>query len=525
MFPPGSTNQPLAVEVRGDRFDELLEQFTLELSAPVNCAIATPQVRGRINDDDATPSLTISDAVVMEPAPGGATNVTFEVRLSAPSGLTVLVNYTTTNGTALSARDYYAQFGQLEFPPGITNQTFSVQVIGDTIFESNEVFQVRLFGQVSAFLFDALGAATVLDNGFVDLDHFKWAHIPSPQLAGTAFNATITARDGRDDVYTPFNGMVRIAGVSASRTAEVGPGTNRWEFPMATLFHDARTQVIYLSNEIGAAGKIDALALNIMTAPGQTLSNWTIRLKHTPQDRYVGGAWEDAGWTVAYRHHEAIQGTGWATFFFDQPFDYNGVDNLLVDLSFDNATYSADGFCAAFTAPVSRSLTFQTDGAFGDPLDWSGKTPPPLGSRRVPQARFTIDNFVNVDPAQVGPFVNGTWTGQLAVLEPGTNIVLRALHDSGRTGSSEGFRVNPQLGSEPSNTMRINAVMLSGNDVRIRFASASGRHYCVEAAESLQNPVWKVVADNVPGTGSLTDVIDARAGSHPQRFYRVRMLP
>ena len=103
---------------------------------------------------------------------------------------------------------------------------------------------------------------------------------------------------------------------------------------MGTFFHDACTQVIYLADEIGAAGKINALALNVTTAPGQTLSNWTIRIKHTPLASYTRATWDDGGWTVAYRHHEAIQGIGWVTFFFDQPFDYNGTDNLLVDLSY-----------------------------------------------------------------------------------------------------------------------------------------------------------------------------------------------
>jgi uncharacterized repeat protein (TIGR01451 family) len=526
-FPPGTTNRPVVVEVKGDQFDELfLEQFTLVLSAPVNCAIATPEVRGRINDDDPTPLLTITDATVAEPAPGGSTNVSFTVRLSAPSRLPVQVTYTTTNGTALSARDYYTEFGELQFPPGTTNRTFSVPVIGDTIFESNEVFYARLFGVVNASLGNLQGRATIIDNGFVDLDHFKWAPIASPQVAGAAFTATITARDGRDDLYTGFNGVVRIAAVSASRGTEIGAGTNRWEAPMGTFYHDSRTQTIYLADEIGAAGKINALALNVMTAPGQTMSNWTIRLKHTPLDRYSERAWENTGWTVVHRHHEAIQGVGWVTFFFDQPFDYNGTDNLLVDLSFDNSSYSTDGLCAAFTAPASRSLRFETDSAFGDPLDWSGSAPRPELSRLVPQVRLTIENFVNVEPAQVGPFANGTWTGQLTVLEPGTNIVLRALHDSGRSGESAGFRVDPALGATPAPSgIRISAVTLSGSDVRIRFASTSGGRYCVEATESLATPIWQTVADGVPGTGSLMDVIDARAAAHPQRFYRVRMLP
>ena len=93
--------------------------------------------------------------------------------MSVPSGLTVQVNYTTTNGTALGGRDFYTDFGLLTFAPGVTNQTFTVQVIGDTVFETNEAFQVRLFNAANAFFLRSVGTATITDNGFVALESFK----------------------------------------------------------------------------------------------------------------------------------------------------------------------------------------------------------------------------------------------------------------------------------------------------------------------------------------------------------------
>jgi hypothetical protein len=126
----------------------------------------------------------------------------------------------------------------------------------------------------------------------------------------------------------------------------------------------------------------------------------------------------------------------------------------------------------------------------------------------------------------VGPFVSGTWTGPITVLGSGSNIVLRAVHDSGRGGNSAGFRVEETTGATPvPSEVRLHAVTFSGTDVRIRFPSSAGGRYCVESTESLAQPVWKVVADNVPGTGTLLDVIDARGATQPQQFYRVRKLP
>ena len=518
-FEPGVTNLPLQVVVFGDRLDEnFIEQFTLELSSPVNCAIATPQVRGRINDDDSTPILSISDAAITEPAPGSVTTVSFEVRLSAPSGLTVSANYTTTNGTALGGRDFYTDFGLLTFPPGVTNQTFTVQVIGDTVFETNEAFQVRLFNVGNALLAQSQGTATIADNGFVSLDSFRWDAINSPQQAGSPFFATVTARDGRNDIFTGFNGTVRVSGISASRVTAIGEGTNTWEFPMGAFYHDSRAQVIYLANEIGAAGKINALSLNILAAPGQTLSNWTIRLKHTASAAYASATWETNGWTAVYQNNETIQSTGWTAFFFDQPFDYNGTNNLLVDISFDNDTYTTDGICASFVASANRAISFQTDGAFGNPLGWAASYPPGTLTREAPQVRFTIENFVPVAPLQIGPFVNGVWTGQISVLQPGTNVVLRAQNDSGRTGNSAGFAVETRTQAQGLTIMRL------AHEVRLRFVTAPGRIYRVEASDSLTRPVWTQVGQ-IPGTGGEIEIPDPAAATRAQRFYRFVEVP
>jgi uncharacterized repeat protein (TIGR01451 family) len=523
-FAPGVTSQTLAVTVLGDRLDEFLEQFAVVFSSPVNCTIATPQVRGRINDDDLPPLLTIDNITITEPAPGLTTNVALNLRLSAPSGLPVSINYTTTNGTALSGRDYLTDFGLLTFPPGVTNQTLTLRITGDTTFETNEVFYVRLFNPDNTTLAKDQSTITIVDNGVISLDHFKWEPIASPQTVGTPFQATITARDGRDQVFGGFNGSVRVYGISSTRGASIGAGTNTWEMPMGTLFHDARTQVIYLASEVGAAGKINALALNVVGAPGQTMSNWTIRVKHTPLDGYSVPQWQTNDWTVVYRHDEVIETVGWNTFFFDQPFDFDGTNNLMMDLSFDNSTYSSDGLCAAYPTELNRSVFFQTDSAFGDPITWSGTNAPPPGvAKRAPQVRFAVENFVNVQPERLGPFINGTWTGALAVFGPGTNIALRGLHESGRNGTSAGFQVDPLLpGQQLPCTIR--SVLMAGGNLRISFDTIAGQTYRVEASSSPANPAWTIIADNLAGTGALMEVEDA-AALQSRRFYRVRVLP
>jgi len=70
---------------------------------------------------------------------------------------------------------------------------------------------------------------------------------------------------------------------------------------MGTHYHDERLQAIYVASEVGGATRITSLAIEVATPPAQTLSHWTIRLKHTPLTSYAEPLWEDMGWITVYQ--------------------------------------------------------------------------------------------------------------------------------------------------------------------------------------------------------------------------------
>src|SRR5262249_35057470 len=118
------------------------------------------------------------------------------------------------------------------------------------------------------------------------LDHFSWSLIASPQYVDTPFAATITAKDPFENTVSNFTGTVHLSSVARGSEITIGNGEGKSVYPMATFFQDARSQVIYLASEIGPARRLSSLALNVATAPGQTLNNWTIRMKHTSLNSY-----------------------------------------------------------------------------------------------------------------------------------------------------------------------------------------------------------------------------------------------
>lgn len=568
VFEPGVTSLIVNVPIYGDLLDEAFDIFFLELFAPTNGFIAEGRARCRIFDNDPPPAMAIDDSTIVEGPPGSTRDAEFTIRLSAPSGLMVSAVFSTVDRNASAPSDYLTSFGTLNFAPGMTQQTVRVTVLGDNRFEPSESFMMALTNSAGAFLSRAVGTCTIQDDDDGELDHFVWSTVPSPQFVNQPFIATLSARDGLDRLATAFNGPVTVRGVADSREVTAGDGTNDWEFPLGTFYHDARTQVIYPPEELGGAGRINALSLQLATIPGQILSNWTIRLQHTPATHYSKAAWESGGWTTVYQNDQSVQSADWVTFLFNAPFDYDGTNSLLVDFSFNNATYSVNGLCRSTDSARNRSVYFQTDSAFGDPVEWSGASfPPPLVSARVPNVRFLLESPVTIIPDGLVELTGGVWTGPVEVLEPGTNVFLRASDTAGHIANGNVFTVESsadadvdglpdawelryfgstvpsshadpdgdglnnleefRAGTHPAeaaSVLRIQAVQVRGADVIIQFPSVSGKAYRLEQAREFVPPEWTAVAENITGTGGMMDVT-APGAAGGGSFFRLRIVP
>ena len=105
------------------------------------------------------------------------------------------------------------------------------------------------------------------------LDHFVWAPMPATQYIGLPFSVTITAQDGGNSTFVGFTNTIALNALSSSAVQlNILNGTNTWNYPMATFYHDARTQVIYLSSELGGTNQFTSLSLYVSTIPGQTMN-------------------------------------------------------------------------------------------------------------------------------------------------------------------------------------------------------------------------------------------------------------
>jgi CSLREA domain-containing protein len=159
-FTPGVTSGTINVTVTNDALNEPGETFTVNLSNPANAAIGDTQAIGTIANDDAPPTILISD--VTQPEDAGV--FAFTVTLSAASAQPVTVDYATANGTALAGTDYTATTGTLLFNPGQLTATINVPVTADTTGEPNETFFVNLTNPTQATITDAQGVGTITND-------------------------------------------------------------------------------------------------------------------------------------------------------------------------------------------------------------------------------------------------------------------------------------------------------------------------------------------------------------------------
>ena len=287
------------------------------------------------------------------------------------------------------------------------------------------------------------GTVTGVSNSFTvgvgAADHLSWSAIASPKTAGIAFNATVVAKDAYGNTVPTVNGAATLSAGPPSTVTGIGTSN------FANLNESSaqeRHQVIYQRAEVGSAGQISSLAMQVYVYTGGTLTNATVRMKHTTlADFASSAAWQSTGWTTVFQGSLTLSSSApavWVTIPLTAPFQYDGTSNLMVDISHNGGT--AHVHSIATTKPAKRTVYYYGSG-FADPLTWTGTTnPAPSASAAAMNLRLGFAGTVPVLPASV-TLANGTWTGPVAVQQAATGIVLKARTAAGLAGESNAFTV------------------------------------------------------------------------------------
>ena len=168
------------------------------------------------------PSITINDVTVTE-GNIGTVNATFTVSLSAAYGQTVSIRYATADSSATASSDYQATSGTLTFNPGgPLTQTITVLVNGDRLPEYTESFLLLLTNSTNAFVADATGVGTILDDE-PTISIVDYVSGVEGNTGTTAFTFTVT-------LSAVYDAPVTVA----YATADLTPDEQGWYGPGAT---------------------------------------------------------------------------------------------------------------------------------------------------------------------------------------------------------------------------------------------------------------------------------------------------
>jgi CheY-like chemotaxis protein len=194
--------------------------------------------------------------------------VTFTVTLTGgPPGDPVTVAYSTSNGTAGAPADYVATTGSLTFAPGEATKTVEVLVVGDSVNELAETFNLNLQNPINAALADAVGVATITDNGdpVPTMSVSDAAISEGPSGTKTlAFTVRLSAPSGK---------TVTAAYATANGTAVAGPDYQA-RSGVVSFSPGAVSQTVSVPINGDAVAELDeSLFLNLSAAANATLAD------------------------------------------------------------------------------------------------------------------------------------------------------------------------------------------------------------------------------------------------------------
>ena len=192
----------------------------------------THSVAVTITDNDlAPPLLSIHDLQMREDAKTGQ----LLVELSRPSDETVVVRYTTSDGTAEASSDYVSSQGFLVFSRNATRGLISVGIVDDAIPEGEEQLSVTLSKPRNAVIDRGVGLLTIVDDdggvtlsiedevGFEDAGVIRFTiHLsaPSSQPVSVRYRTEDgTAKAGKD--YRAVAGVVEFVPGAVAATIAV----------------------------------------------------------------------------------------------------------------------------------------------------------------------------------------------------------------------------------------------------------------------------------------------------------------
>ena len=159
--------------------------------------------------------------------------------------------------------------------------------------------------------------------------------------------------------------------------ATVGTGTTvsttTETTPFGTFYHDGHNEILYTAAELSAAGlppgDITSIGFEVVAASTQIMNGFKVKMKHTT-------ATEVTGWESSFSNNYSGTWTaaaGWNDIGLTANFNWNGYDNLLLKICFDNTSYTTNS-TVYYDIYAGMNGWAYNDGTSGCSDPWEGTT-------------------------------------------------------------------------------------------------------------------------------------------------------
>ncbi|HEY5534285.1 MAG TPA: YCF48-related protein [Ignavibacteria bacterium] len=127
----------------------------------------------------------------------------------------------------------------------------------------------------------------------------------------------------------------------------IGTGNIVMGYPFYTYYDDSKTDMLYLSSEIiaggvSSTGAITKIGFQVDSISSQVMHGFTIKMQNTALPSLTG--FVSTNWITVWTGDYTVPGTGWQYLTLQNPFVYTPGSNLLIEVCYNNSSWTANSF-------------------------------------------------------------------------------------------------------------------------------------------------------------------------------------